>query len=152
MKKLIIITLFLIPFFISAQCSTNILLWTRFQWSTNAGATWSEDAYNIALDPLLVRNISLPVGSDGNCFFQASIADNGDFDVWHSFIVTTYASTNSSSITIPLATNTFYVFPNILDGYDTNIEYRVVEALTNYAAPVFLGTNTTIDTNLPPPP
>lgn len=128
--------------------STNVLLFTRFQWSTNNGVSWAED---IQINPDFVDVAIVPVGGDNQCFFKSDIADNGNLDVWHSFIVTSYAGFTVDAITNPIATNTFYVFPNVVAGYGTNVIYRSMMSLTNYAAPVF-GTNSVVSTNLPSPP
>lgn len=153
MKKLILATLFCIASIMAkAQATSDIMLYTYFEWTTNNGITWAKDIFPLPSDPDLDDEIGVPVGSLGKtCFFVAKAVDNGNLDVWHSFVVTTYSGTNATLINTPISTNTFYVYPNPVDGYGTNIQYRVIQTIPQvYHAP---GTNVcqSCDTNSTPP-
>lgn len=150
-KNSVLGLLLLLCFKVSAS-TTNAVINQRFQWSTNDGGNWNED---IQVNSNFLDVVVLPEECEGPaCFFKASPVANGDLDAWHIFIVTTYAGTNVEDISIPVYTNTFYVYPNSADGYGTNIIYRVVMTITNLSSPNFgePNTNSVASTNLPPPP
>lgn len=117
---------------ISVTTTTNVFLFVRMQWGTNGSGIWHDDIIRDDFDDTWVY----PVGNiSTNCLFYSAItADGGNVDVYKTWEVTTFYSENCSTAFAPLATNIFYVRPNAFDSHGTNLIYRPVLALTNYAA------------------
>lgn len=147
MLKILLLTIALFPLSALPQ-STNIIVSTHIQWSTNAGLQWNDD-----LNTNDYSSAPIDFISTSNGFCSAKItSDDGFLDVYKKLTVETYYSPSLLNITNLLTTSEFYVIPSIYDGYGSNVIYRPFLTIS-YQAPSITDTNNyPANTNLPPVP